>query len=73
MSKWFEVVVKAYEVCSVEVKDEEDIEDAIEVALNDCSFSFSQNKEIDHIQELKTTEDIEFSKRHADFISGILP
>ena len=73
MSKWLEVVVKTYEVYTVEVKDEEDIENATKVVLNDCPFSFSKNKEIDRVQELKTTEDIEFSKQHADFISKISP
>ena len=71
MSKWYEVTVKAWEVIVVEVKDDEDEEDAIEAAWEESSFTFAEEKEVAKIELLDTPERLESAKRHANEVSPL--
>lgn len=65
MSKWFEVTVATREAIVVEVADDEGEDEAAEDALDECSFSFSDNREVTKIEALNTLEEIDRAKRHA--------
>jgi hypothetical protein len=66
MTKWFEVTVATREVIVVEVADDECEDLAIEAAFDECSFTFSANREVEKIEALNTAEEINRAIRHAD-------
>lgn len=73
MSKWYEVTVQATKVVAVEIADdsERDPEDEAQEIARDEAFSFCDDIETLEIRLLKTAEQIDVVKRHADEVCAI--